>query len=684
MNEQLVARIGTTLAGKYKLTRLLGVGGMGAVFEGTNTWTDRRVAIKLMLTGNGAIDPELAQRFMREAKAATKIAHENIVDILDMGQDSDGSLFIVQELLSGFELRRMLDERGALSPREAVEILAPVMSALIAAHKHGIVHRDIKPENLFLAKSSSGALVPKLIDFGIAKIDSGAERGLTRTGAAMGTPHYMSPEQARGDKVDAQTDVWAIGVVLYEMLSGTCPYDGDNYNQLLVRIATEAPRPIEEVAPKIPTRLAAVVKRALERDRAARFRSMQHFLGALLDAGADTDLNWNQTLRSTLRDALTETPTTPANALPAGPAAIGGPRRPSTFDEGPGWASGLEPRTTLGRTAREIDAAPRSPRRWIMGAAIAPVVVGLVAFAAARLARRGDHGSSHAAQGLAAQPSMPLAAAGPAPTTPTFVASVSARPATAVINIDGEATNANSIARAFPLDGRPHFLIASAPGYQPIRVEFVNAPPNPVIDLVPASALGEQRGARRPVGLPVAGPGTTVGPPVAVPDIPVAAVPLPPPPETEDPPVAIQQRAEPQPAAPMVSGPETPSRNDVIIAMNGVRGAVTACGEGLTGTATVFITFANSGHVTSADVSPPLDGTAAGACIASAVSSVVVHPFTRPTFTVNFPFRFVRGVGAMPMPVAQGAVTTPPARVVPRAPIAHPQPSSNGAPILGE
>jgi len=132
----------------------------------TDTWTERQVAIKLMLTASGSVDPELAQRFMREARAATKIAHENIVQILDMGQDAaDGSLYIVQEFLTGTDLRHVLDKRGAISPKETVEILAPVMSALIAAHKHSIVHCDLKPDNIFLTKSSSGATVPKLIDF---------------------------------------------------------------------------------------------------------------------------------------------------------------------------------------------------------------------------------------------------------------------------------------------------------------------------------------------------------------------------------------------------------------------------------------------------------------------------------------------------------------------------------------
>ncbi|MEI8255336.1 MAG: serine/threonine-protein kinase [Deltaproteobacteria bacterium] len=154
--DPLEQRVGTTLAGKYRLERVLGAGGMGAVYAATNAWTERRVAIKVMLAGN-VMTEDLVARFMREARAATRIAHENIVQILDMGQDADGSLYIVQEFLQGSDLRKLLDERRSLSARESIEILAPVMSALIAAHKQGIVHRDLKPENIFLTRSTSSS-----------------------------------------------------------------------------------------------------------------------------------------------------------------------------------------------------------------------------------------------------------------------------------------------------------------------------------------------------------------------------------------------------------------------------------------------------------------------------------------------------------------------------------------------
>jgi eukaryotic-like serine/threonine-protein kinase len=258
----LTDRVGTTVGGKYKLLRVLGAGGMGEVYEAENSWTQKRVALKLMLP-ELVKNQDLAARFLREARAASKIEHPNVVQVLDMGQDADGSLFIVQEFLKGSDLRRLLDERQALPPREAVELIVPVMSALVAAHRHKIVHRDIKPENVFLVKSA-GSLVPKVIDFGIAKMDEGPVSGITKSGAAIGTPWYFSPEAARGERVDAQSDVWAVGIMQYEMLAGRCPWKGETYNALLFEIAS-APIPrLEELAPKVPKALADNVPTVVE------------------------------------------------------------------------------------------------------------------------------------------------------------------------------------------------------------------------------------------------------------------------------------------------------------------------------------------------------------------------------------------------------------------------------------
>ncbi|MFO0647596.1 MAG: protein kinase [Polyangiales bacterium] len=280
--------MGTVIGGKYHLLSVLGTGGMGAVYRAENTWTRREVALKLLhpeLTNSR----EVVERFMQEAQLASQLRHPNIVDVLDMGQEpSDGSFFIVQELLHGNDLRTVIDASGRLDAETSIDIVLPLMGALALAHRRGVVHRDIKPENIFLAQDESGETVPKLIDFGISKIMTASRdaRNLTQTGTLVGTPNYMSPEQARGDVlVDGQTDVWSLGVVLYEILSGRVPFDAPNQNMLMVKIITEHAQRIETVAPDLPASLAELVHRALAHDRAARFADMPVFIAAVLQSG---------------------------------------------------------------------------------------------------------------------------------------------------------------------------------------------------------------------------------------------------------------------------------------------------------------------------------------------------------------------------------------------------------------
>ncbi|MFO0606655.1 MAG: serine/threonine-protein kinase [Polyangiales bacterium] len=272
---------GDVIAGRYKVVRRLGSGGMGAVFEAENLRTGRRVALKIV-HAELAAKPELARRFEREARAAAQLEHPHVVDILDLGDDAArGIQFLVQEFLEGESLADRMVREGPLSPRAALEALTPIADALAAVHAAGLVHRDVKPENVFLQRRGE-AETPKLIDFGVVAYAAGPPTvRLTKAGTLVGTPAYMSPEQALDASVDGRADLWSLGVVLYEALSGERPYDADDPDQLLAKIRFEAPRPLASVMPGLPASLVAAVDRALQRDRAARWPTAVAFRDAL-------------------------------------------------------------------------------------------------------------------------------------------------------------------------------------------------------------------------------------------------------------------------------------------------------------------------------------------------------------------------------------------------------------------
>jgi serine/threonine-protein kinase len=277
--------IGKPIAGRYRVVRLLGEGGMGAVYEAQPIDGSETVAIKV-LAPQYAVDDVAARRFMQEAEAAARIAHPNIAYVTQMGREPSGALYIVQELLRGEDARSILQRRGTLTLGEAIAIVLPIASALDAAHKRGILHRDVKPENIFITVTANGP-VPKLIDFGISKFqDAQLENDKrTQTGIAIGTPDYMSPEQARADRaLDGSTDQWSLATVLFELLTSRPPFVAPTPTLVLTKIITEQPPRIELFVPDIPPEVASVIHRALDTDRNKRFPDMAAFADALLRA----------------------------------------------------------------------------------------------------------------------------------------------------------------------------------------------------------------------------------------------------------------------------------------------------------------------------------------------------------------------------------------------------------------
>jgi len=267
--------IGRTVAGKYKLTRCIGQGGMGTIFEAEHTLIGNRVAVKL-LHEPFAAKREPVQRLYREAQATGVIGHPNIIKVHDVGETEEGVPFLVMELLDGESLGEHIERNGPRPLGFVLDVAIQMLSALNAAHQAGIIHRDLKSDNVFLLRSDDESLRIKILDFGISKIATPESEGLklTQTGTLLGTPYYMSPEQASGKSdLDTRIDIYAAGVIIYETLLGTVPHRADNYNALLIEIITEDVAPFRYMRPDIPPRLEAAVLRALARSRDERWRT---------------------------------------------------------------------------------------------------------------------------------------------------------------------------------------------------------------------------------------------------------------------------------------------------------------------------------------------------------------------------------------------------------------------------
>ena len=300
---------GHVIDGKYRLVRMIGTGGMGAVYEGENLLIRRRVAIKILHSGSTG-NADAIRRFEREAQAAGEIGNDHILEVLDLGSLPNGDRYLVMEYLDGETLGARIERHGRLTPSQISPIARQFLTALASAHAAGIIHRDLKPENIFILRAKAGrADFVKLIDFGISKFsrrfDEGEQR-MTRADAVLGTPVYMSPEQARGAReTDVRSDIYSCGVILYESVTGRVPFEGESFNDLMFKIAlSDAPSPLSHV-PSLDPDFAWIIERAIKRDPNERFATAQEF--------AETLDDWMR------KNALTETLSLarPSDAFPA-------------------------------------------------------------------------------------------------------------------------------------------------------------------------------------------------------------------------------------------------------------------------------------------------------------------------------------------------------------------------------
>ncbi|XXY50647.1 serine/threonine-protein kinase [Sorangium sp. So ce269] len=435
-----LVREGQVLAGKYRVERVIGAGGMGVVVAATHLQLEERVAIKLLLPA-AAHSRTLAERFVREARAAVKVKSEHVARVTDVGTLESGTPYMVMEYLSGSDLSDALRTGGRMPPQAAVEYVLQACEALAEAHAAGIVHRDLKPANLFLTRRADGSPCVKVLDFGISKVATGgADPRITDTKAVMGSPLYMSPEQLKSSRdVDARTDIWALGVILFELLAGEPPFDGATMPQLCVAIMQGVPRPLAAFRADVPPALEAVVLRCLEKMPERRFRDIGELAEALAPFAAGRARISIERISGISRSSG---PPRPALASGSGTTA------PTLMGTSPSWSG------TVMRRKRPVGLAVALAGGLSLVAAIA-----VFAFLDAR-ARVGDAATEPSAGASAGPPlsagvdaaTLPAASAA---LTPAITPGAVEAPAPADDAAGGAAPAVSASASAAPASGKP-------------------------------------------------------------------------------------------------------------------------------------------------------------------------------------------------------------------------------------